>query len=86
MIKKTIEDGWRCVPELTHVVNKLQCIDSFVYEIKNGNRSSDLDEMVFEMKKYLQGAIDKLNEIDTDVEFETEPSPNNEATEYLKYM
>ena len=68
---KTIEDGWDCCPELTEVTDSIDNIDSYVYEIKNCVRSSDLESMVAEMRDHLQEAIDKLDEIDTDIEYET---------------
>ena len=32
---KTIEDGWGCVPELQEVVEKIEELDHYKYEIKN---------------------------------------------------
>ena len=68
---KTIEDGWDCVPELTEAVDLIDEIETYVYEIKRCKRDSELESMVEEMKEKLQEAIDVLDTIDTDQEFET---------------
>jgi cell fate (sporulation/competence/biofilm development) regulator YmcA (YheA/YmcA/DUF963 family) len=68
---KTIEDGWDCVPELTEAVDLIDEIETYVYEIKRCKRDSELETMVEEMKEKLQEAIDVLETIDTDQEFET---------------
>ena len=68
---KTIEDGWDCVPELTEAVDLIDEIETYVYEIKRCKRDSELEFMVEEMKSKLQDAIDVLDTIDTDQEFET---------------
>ena len=69
--EKTYEDGWGCVPELQEAVEELEAIDTFKYEIKNCVRRSSLDYMVDEMKEILQNVLDKLDEIDTEVEYKT---------------
>tara|TARA_R110000744_G_scaffold27726_4_gene67436 strand:+ start:237 stop:476 length:240 start_codon:yes stop_codon:yes gene_type:complete len=68
---KTHEDGWGCVPELQQAVKELETIDTFKYEIKNCVRVSSLNDMVYEMKDILMHALDKLDEIDTEVEYKT---------------
>tara|TARA_R100001443_G_C3237617_1_gene149959 strand:+ start:130 stop:378 length:249 start_codon:yes stop_codon:yes gene_type:complete len=70
-IIKTVEDGWDCVPELQEAVNKIEELDHFLYEINRCQRDHELDYMVEEMKEKLQEAIDILENIDTDQEFET---------------
>jgi len=70
-IIKTKEDGWDCVPQLQMAVNKIESIDSFIYEINKCKRSSELDYMVYEMIDHLKEAVSILKEIDTDLEYET---------------
>ena len=70
-VEETYEDGWDCVPELQEAVEELEAIDTFKYEIKNCVRRSSLDYMVDEMKEILQNVLDKLDEIDTEVEYKT---------------
>ena len=70
-IIKTKEDGWDCEPKLQQAVNKIESIDSFIYEINKCKRSSELDYMVYEMIDHLKEAITILKEIDTDIEYET---------------
>tara|TARA_R110002012_G_scaffold139064_1_gene296228 strand:- start:356 stop:586 length:231 start_codon:yes stop_codon:yes gene_type:complete len=70
-IVKTTEDGWDCESLLTEVVDKIESVSMFIYEIKHCVRETDLEYMVVEMKEYLQGAIETLEEIDTDVKYET---------------
>lgn len=70
-VVKTTEDGWDCESLLTEVVDKIESVSMFIYEIKHCVRETDLEHMVVEMKEYLQGAIETLEEIDTDVEYET---------------
>ena len=70
-IIKTTEDGWGCVPELTEVVEILNYNDTIKYEINNCVRTSTLSQMVDEMRESLEEAIEKLNEIDANIEYET---------------
>ena len=70
-IIKTTEDGWGCVPELTEVVEILNYNDIIKYEINNCVRTSTLSQMVDEMRESLEEAIEKLNEIDSNIEYET---------------
>ncbi len=70
-VEETYEDGWDCVPELQEAVEELETIGYLKYEIKNCVRESSLDYMVDEMKEILQNVLDKLDEIDTDVEYKT---------------
>ena len=69
--EKTYNDGWGCVPELFEAVKELEAIDTFKYEIKNCVRVSGLDNMVYEMKEILQNVLDKLDEVNTEVEYKT---------------
>jgi len=71
MIIKTKEDGWGCIPELKDVVSKIESLDSYKYEINNCVRSSELKNMVVEMKELMEEAIEALDDIDTSKEYET---------------
>lgn len=68
---KTIEDGWDCVPELKEVVEKIEELDHYKYEINNCVRESELDHMVVEMKEMMEEAIEMLDSINVDREFIT---------------
>ena len=75
---RTTEDGWDCVPELMNVV---RCIDELghdIYEIKNCVRMSDLESMVNNMRDQLQEALNALDDIDTDREYVTDYSLEEE--------
>ena len=75
---RTIEDGWGCVPELMDVV---RCIDELghdIYEIKNCVRMSDLEDMVSNMQQKLSEALNALDDIDTDREYVTDYSIEEE--------
>jgi hypothetical protein len=71
MLIKTFEDGWDCLPELKEVVETIEELDNYKYEINNCVRVTELAEMVSEMKNILEEALSKLENIDTDREFET---------------
>ena len=68
---ETHEDGWDCVPQLQQAVEELDAINNFNYEIKYGVRASTLNHMVYEMKEILNYTLNKLEEIDTEVEYKT---------------
>ena len=70
-VEETYEDGADCIRELREVVEELEAIDTFKYEIKNCVRSSKLDDMIYEMKEILINVLEKLDEIDTEVEYKT---------------
>tara|TARA_R110002051_G_scaffold324640_2_gene422898 strand:+ start:305 stop:538 length:234 start_codon:yes stop_codon:yes gene_type:complete len=70
-VEETYEDGWDCVPELQEAVEELKSIGYLKYEIENCVRESRLDHMVDDMKEILQNVLDKLDEIDTEVEYKT---------------
>jgi hypothetical protein len=75
---RTTEDGWGCVPELLDVV---RCIDELghdIYEIKNCVRMSDLEDMVSNMRDQLSEALNALEDIDTDREYVTDYSLEEE--------
>ena len=71
MVIKTIEDGWDCAPELKEAVETIEELDTYKYEINNCVRVTELDHIVSEMKDLLEEALSKLENIDTDREFET---------------
>tara|TARA_B100000497_G_scaffold102157_1_gene116478 strand:+ start:129 stop:425 length:297 start_codon:yes stop_codon:yes gene_type:complete len=68
---KTIEDGWGCVPKLTDVTQELDTLSSYVYEIKNCVRQSDLSSMVEDMKEIMDNVKYHLDMIDTTKEYKT---------------
>lgn len=69
--KKTMTDSWSCVPQLKEACNEIDELGHHVYEIKNCVRVSKLENIVYDMKLQLQEAINWLDEIDTDVHWET---------------
>ena len=69
--KKTTEDGWDCVPQLKRACTEIDELHHFTYEIKNCVRVSNLEEMIEDMKYLLERAIEELDEVDTNVEWET---------------
>ena len=71
-IIKTTADGWDCIPELNEVVYTMEELNDYIYEIKNCQRSSDLEEIVFDMQAIMEQAIEQLQQIDTDVEIVVE--------------
>jgi len=70
-IIKTFEDGWDCCPELKEVVETIESLDTYKYEINNCVRVTELDSMVTEMKDVLEEALSQLEDINTNKEFET---------------
>ena len=71
MLIKTFEDGWDCLPELKEVVETIEELDTYKYEINNCVRVTELEQMVSEMKDILEEALNQLEDINTDIEFET---------------
>lgn len=69
--KKVYTDGWDCVPELKEASDTLETIEQDLYEIRLCQRSSRLVDLVEQIKSACQDAIDELENINTDVEFET---------------
>ena len=70
-IIKTEHDGWECVPQLNQVSRSLDDIQNEIHEIKHCVRESDLQELVSTLLGAFEEAINSLNTIDTDREFET---------------
>ena len=70
-IIKTTEDGWDCVPELTEVVEMYEEASHHIYEIKNCQRSEDLEQMIDGLLNMCIDMKSKLEEIDESQEFET---------------
>lgn len=68
----TRHDGWDCVPELKEVVDILDDdLGHHLYEIKNCVRTQSVEDLVIELRQGLQEALNILDTIDTDVEYET---------------
>jgi hypothetical protein len=68
----TRHDGWDCVPELKEVVDILDDdLGHHLYEIKNCVRTQSIEDLVIELRQGLQEALNILDTIDTDVEYET---------------
>ena len=72
MTIKTTEDGWDCVPQLKEVADLVDTNKSIIYEINNCVRESDLRDIVSELRDSYAHAIRLLDDIDVDVEYETE--------------
>ena len=72
MKKLTRHDGWDCVPELKEVVDIINDdLGHHLYEIKNCVRTQSVEDLVIELRQGLQEALNILDTIDTDVEYET---------------
>ena len=71
MRMETFEDGWDCLPELKEVVETIEELDTYKYEINNCVRVTELDYMVTQMKDLLEEALSKLEDINTNKEFVT---------------
>ena len=68
---KTTEDGWGCVPELKEVSQMLSGLRNPIYEIDNCVRSSSTEAIVEDMRDILEQALEQLEYVNTDVEYET---------------
>ena len=68
---KTTEDGWDCVPELKEIVEMYENAGHHIYEIKNCQRSEDLEQMIDGLLNMCIDMKSKLEEIDESQEFET---------------
>lgn len=68
---KTTEDGWNCVPQLIEVAHIVDSNKSIIYEINNCVRASDLRDIVSVLREAYVDAIDSLDAIDVDAEYET---------------
>ena len=71
MIVETIEDGWECVPELKSVVQEIDRIQHYKYEIECCVRHSDLETMVEDIEETLVNIKHHLDQIDTSKEYKT---------------
>lgn len=72
MKKLTRHDGWDCVPQLKEVVDILNDdLRHHLYEIAHCVRTQSVEDLVLELKQGLQEALNILDTIDTDVEYET---------------
>lgn len=68
----TRHDGWDCVPELKEVVDIINDdLGHHFYEIKNCVRTQSIEDLVIELRQGLQEALNILDTINTDVEYET---------------
>lgn len=70
-VKKTRHDGWECVPELKRAVRALDDMDHDLYEIRHCQRASKLEYLVENMKECLENALEELDYINVDIEYET---------------
>lgn len=69
---KTTQDGWDCVPQLGEVAKLIENGTNYhIYEINHCVRKSDLRDMVSELREAYAEAIDCLDAIDVDAEYET---------------
>ena len=68
---KTTDDGWGCVEELTEVSAIMHHTKDILYEINNCVRRSDLKDIVSVLREAYEEAIDSLDAIDVDAEYET---------------
>ncbi len=68
---KTRHDGWECVPEFQEAVNCIDSISECIYEIKHCERSSSTANLKESMLNMLRSAIELLECIDEDIEYET---------------
>ena len=71
MVIETKEDGWDYIPELTSVVQELDRIQHYKYEIECCKRHSDLESMVFDITETMENIKYHLNQIDTSKEYKT---------------
>ena len=70
-VKKTTHDGWECVPELKRAVRALDDMDNDLYEIRHCQRASKLEYLVENMKECLENALEELDYINVNIEYET---------------
>ncbi len=76
---KTMTDGWDCVPQLREVANLIEDGTNYhIYEINHCVRQSDLRDMVSELRESYAEAINILDTIDVDAEYETDDDFYNE--------
>lgn len=70
-IKKTHHEGWDCVPELQEAVEYLDNFAEDIYEIKMCVRQQSTLSIVESLKGGLKDALMRLEDIDTDIDYET---------------
>ena len=70
-VKKTTHDGWECVPELKRAVSALNGMDNDLYEIRHCQRASKLEYLVDNMKECLKSALENLEDVNVNIEYET---------------
>jgi hypothetical protein len=70
-IIETTEDGWGCVPQLKDVVDELEFINHYIYEIKNCVRTSDLASMVEDLNETMENVKYHLSKIKVTNEYKT---------------
>ncbi len=68
---KTRQEGWECVPEFKEAVYCIEELKESIYEINNCVRSSSTADLKNLMLENLRRAIEILEYIDEDIEFET---------------
>jgi len=71
MRKKTEHEGWECVGELMLIADKMSGLHHTLYEIRNCERLQQLDDIVTDLKNAFKDSLDMLNNINTDIEWET---------------
>ena len=67
---RTTEDGWDCIPELKQASECLEEARHETYEINNCVRSSELEDLVSNLKEKIESALGYLARIDTDIQIE----------------
>tara|TARA_R100000231_G_scaffold121362_1_gene91555 strand:- start:265 stop:528 length:264 start_codon:yes stop_codon:yes gene_type:complete len=68
---KTSHEGWECVPEFEEAVECIDSISNEIYEIKHCCRNSSTASLKRKMITALKEAIQCLEYIDEDIEYET---------------
>ena len=68
---KTSYEGWECVPEFEEAVECIEKLNQSMYEIKNCTRYSSTADLKNVMLQNLREAIELLEYIDEDIEYET---------------
>lgn len=68
---KTTHEGWECVPEFQEAVNCIEQLNESIYEIKHCVRVSSTKDLKNLMLQNLREAIELLEYINEDIEYET---------------
>jgi hypothetical protein len=71
MKKETMHEGWECVPQLVEVADNIRDIGHHLYEIRDCCRQQSTEDIVLELRNTFKSAIALLDEIDTDIDYET---------------